>query len=148
MSVILFPGIKCHDVSSFTCLTCTLVFFVSIPRLTSHPSHCVRVCCVCFCLSVCVWLSMFAFSVKCNTCTHQCFRSDEYCFCLCEHTNFFFLYYYSFLARCCFVPSPSRYTENVVCLYRSRRCILYAMCGEELQKSCNRNDLAEKKEKK
>lgn len=29
-SVILFPGIKCHDISSFTCLTCTLVFFVSI----------------------------------------------------------------------------------------------------------------------
>lgn len=97
MSVILFPGIKCHDVSSFTCLTCTLVFFVPIPGFTSHPSHCVRVCvCVVF-VSVCVSLS--AFSVKRNTSAHQCFRSDnEYCFCLCEHTNFpFFLYYYYYL---------------------------------------------------
>lgn len=62
MSVILFPGIKCHDVSSFTCLTCTLVFFVSIPRLTSHPSHCVRVVFVSVCLCVCGSLCLHSLS--------------------------------------------------------------------------------------
>lgn len=40
-SVILFPGIKCHDVSSFTCLTCTLVFFVPILGLPlTHLAVC------------------------------------------------------------------------------------------------------------
>lgn len=38
ISVILFPGIKCHDISSFTCLTCALVFFVSILGSLPHLS--------------------------------------------------------------------------------------------------------------
>lgn len=133
MSVILFPGIKCHDVSSFTCLTCTLVFFVPIPGFTSHPSHCVRVCVSCLSLCVCRSLpslsnathppisasaqTMSTVSVYVSTQTFLSF--------------FLIIIIYFWLCCCCFVPSPSsRHTENVVCPYRSPRCILFAMCGE------------------
>ena len=93
------PGIKCHDVSSFTCLTCTLVSPVSIPGLClTHRT--VRLPLSLF-FFLCFSLS---FSLKLThllSLGHQCLSSDnEYCFCLCKHIIFILFF---ILMKCGFM---------------------------------------------
>lgn len=112
-SVILFPGIKCHDVSSFTCLTCTLVFFV--PILGLPLTH----------LAVC--LSLPSLSKH----THPLISVSS------PTTSTVSVYVSTRLYPHPPTPTltpPHTHTENVVCLYRSRRCILFAMRGKKKQK--------------